>query len=229
LRRFFTRVMIAGCSLAGLSLPAVQASAAVPALRSDELVYGAYSGYKMVTPADATLESAFKVPTLVACTKGSDRLGAGEMFFEGDKATTGAMVTYGCDKDQAYYLPTIVDNNNYGSVGFTPMPGDVIVISVSESATSSSVTMTDDTQNMSATISGDGDTNYKTIVGNISIGSGPIPRFVTEHFNFVTLNGASIAANQGVAYNMKRNSVVEIEAGKLTNSGEAFTEKWVNS
>jgi hypothetical protein len=224
--------------VAGLASSAGAASAA-PGLSGLSLVNKnstGQAGYFAAPVASAIVKDAFKVPTVTGCTSTFTAVGLGADIFTGSTGVpTTAEVIIACQNGAPAFGAAIEVNGGALLIAskWTPQPGDLIRVSVSESATASKVVVTDVTQKHSFGKSSTGGTNSSLLVGiDTLVSSGatlPVPNFGTAKFTGGSIDGTTVKAAGGVAYNLKSSGVLKIATSALNLAGNTWKETFKHS
>ena len=228
----------AAAAIIGLWLPVSSATAAVGGVRfaSNNTDNTGAAGY-ILAPAGASAQgkAKFTVPTITGCTSTDSGVAFATLIFT-KTSVTGAGVFAECSGGSAVYAAVLVVNGTSTVASFTPVPGDVIKVKSAETATTSSVKLTDVTQAMTAKSTGTGGKKLVVLDGidaliDSSTGDQlPVPNFGTATYSGGKINGVTVAASGATAYDMETSaSVLQIKTSALNGAGNGWTETFVHS
>jgi hypothetical protein len=133
-----------------------------------------------------------------------------------------------------FYSAGVFVNNVVGTTTLTPAAGDTIVLTVSESATKTTVTVKDVTQAKTVTGSAatggtpalvfDGMSNVPVQPPTTPPTYYPIPNFGHVTFSAAKLDGKTPLAAAATAFNLVKGTVTQILAGPLSLTGNSWKD-----
>lgn len=220
---------------AGIWLSPTAAGAAEPAvgLASANGTSTAQAGYILTTPpASSSVKATFSVPTLT-CTSTNSGIAIGAFVFSSTQLYAAAVFAE-CTSGTASYTGVLQAAKKTEATTFTPAPGDVIKVSASLSASSSTVTLKDISQSQSATLTKTGGTPADTMAGMDALSTSksqlPVPDFGTVSFSKGKIDGETVAASGAQAFNMETSGgVLQIKTSALDSTGRSWTETFKHS
>jgi hypothetical protein len=190
-------------------------------------------------PASASASDRFRAPKL-ACTSTRSGVGIGSLVITSSGSTslvTGASLYAQCISGVAHYRAVVEVNGVLKEATFTPARGDVITASVTQTASSATAVLRDETkrQSVSSSARRGAQTTFvidgvDTLLSNATGLQLPIPNFGSEHFTNGLEDGATIKAAGGFAVDMQTSGgVLQIQTGPLSTTGKAWSETFVHS
>lgn len=192
------------------------------------------AGYTVATPAGhAKAAVRFTVPSL-NCASAAPFQGVGAVarLQDASGATVGGVVLI-CDNGVAFYDAAIEINGQTTALPNEPVsPGDVIAARVSETATATTVDLSNRTKGWSQSMSGGGGSVTEAFVGMDvvnCIGSlcSAVPQFSSTSFNGARIDGKPIGDQHHTRSEIvSAAGQVEVIAGPLNRPGTAFTATW---
>jgi hypothetical protein len=134
-----------------------------------------------------------------------------------------------CKNGTAEYAAAAIAGKKIGLATFLPAAGDTVQISSTESASGSTVTITDVTKGKTFSETGTGVAAQAVVVGLIpKSATSLIPTFTSVGFS-ATLNGAALGSS-AKAFNLANGSTVKITTGSLsTGTPSTWTETFVHN
>jgi hypothetical protein len=233
---------LVGCGLAtvlaiGFNVPSASAEAGIAglALAPANNSSTAVAGYVVKAPASASGATTFKVPVLkCSSTLSGISLGA---FVAGSNGFAAASVFAVCQGGKALFAGVLqVNGKPVQQTTFTPVPGDVVVVSASQSASKSTASLKDVKQGKSATLSGAGATNVAvldgidSLVNNTTHAQLPVPNFGTAPYSRASEDGKTLMAAGSIAVDMATAThVLQIKTSALGATGNSFSETFKHS
>lgn len=218
--------------LGALAFAPAAARAAIPTYRAHR------AGYAVLTTGPSfAVTATFTVPAVMSsCNRFRAFAPTVEVFTSSQHTfanSTGPSLFVGCYQGRAQYFPEIVVNGqstNY--LNTQALPGDKVVLSVSEDATSTSESVVDQTHAFTVTGSGSGSSilTFPAVMDEDWGRAGriqPVPNFGSLRFYHATINGQPLSSFGSLArYNMwthgSSGGVMQIRAGALASTGMAF-------
>jgi hypothetical protein len=223
----------------GLNVPAAgaESSSGLSFMATANAASTVVAGYGLApTPVPASMSggTTFTVPAL-KCGSATTGIAFGSFIF-GSTATSfvAAGVLTECKSGVALFGGALAAHGKTVATTFTPKPGDVIVVSVAQSATHSSASIKDVTKGKSLSLSGLGAPNGAVIDGTDGLTNGttalPVVNFGKATYSKSTEDGKTLKAAGSVAINMETTThVVQILTSTLNTLGNGFTETWKHS
>jgi hypothetical protein len=190
-----------------------------------------FAGYVLGGIAPTKAATTFKLPSF-SCTSTNSGIAftIGFTNFTTEEFTTGEVVV-GCVDGAATYAAQEQINDYWSYLTPTMSAGDVINITLSVSATKSTVSVKDKTNKSSVSDTvrgpGGGGTFTGAGVGDNTLGSAgyPIPSFGTLKYSATTINSAALGTYSGVGeYNMSGPSG-DVNTSTLKAGSASFTTK----
>jgi hypothetical protein len=215
----------------GLNVPSAgaEASSALSLLAPTNATSTGLAGYVLKAPASATGATTFTVPALkCTATQSGIELGA---FVVGTTGFTGAGVFAVCQGGTALFAGILNVPGKQVVTAFTPAPGDVVVVSASESAGKSRASLKDLKQVKSAALSGGGASNVailegiSALINNTTNQQLPVPSFGKVPYSKASADGKTLKAAGATAVNMETAThVLQIQTSLLGSTGNTFSE-----
>jgi hypothetical protein len=151
-------------------------------------------------------------------------------------SSTGGGILVGCSAETpGYEAVAMINGVRTVLTKITVAPGDVINISVSVSASTTTVAVIDTTKATRQSETGAGIAPTHLFVGDQAVpasGGGllAVPNIGKLRFRTTTLNKVDFGSTNPTAVNMANSAnVVQITTGKLSATGAAFVTTWVHS
>ena len=147
---------------------------------------------------------------------------------------SGAGVFLVCQNGATIYQAEAIVNGTGTALSVTVAKGDVIITTVSVTATKVTVTLKDTTKKFSKTLSGSGAVPSEVLDGINSLTSGgtqlAVPNFASIHFTGSSIDGKTLTAATAKAVDMATTAhVLQIKTGPLDATGKKFTETYKHS
>jgi hypothetical protein len=199
------------------------------------------AGYSAVqSGSSATATATFVVPTLTCPNSTSQGVGLGTSIHTSTPDSDAAAIELLCSNGVPFYRADAQINNVGLFVGGTTLPGDVVQVTTSVTATVTTITIHNLTQNWSTQNSGAGGSPVLAIVGALEGAcavqgtSGPcfpIAQFSSPlAFSGAGIDGVDLASAQAVRSNATSNTgSLEAIATALTRGRTGFRVNWVSS
>jgi hypothetical protein len=222
--------VLASGALAVLGVVAPTASGATtPTAPTASKTFAGY-GETLTGTGSNTVTTTFTVPALnCASTPTAAGTLAEESGLFGGFGTKSFLESFGvvagqCKNGAAAYAAAAVAGKSIALATFLPAAGDTVTIAATESASGSSVVITDTTQEKQFTKTGTGVTAQGALVGLApKNATTEIPTFTTVGFS-TTINGA-VLASSAKAFNLVSGSTTKISTGTLSGTAaSAWTE-----
>lgn len=219
-----------GCASAALVVSGAMAMAAAPATPTSHTEAGYTAA---ITGSTFLLKTQFTVPTLTCSGQAGIQPGA---YLTTATSSTGGAIYVACSaKTPVYEAVATINGVRTVLTKVTVAPGDAINISVTVSATATSVAVIDTTKATRQTLTGAGNAPTHLFVGDQAVpssggGSLAVPAFGKIRFRTTTLNKVDFGSVTPAAVNMANSaSVVQITTGKLSATGAAFVTTFAHS
>ena len=207
------------------------------------------AGYALMSslPATTSTTATFVVPKVTNCTASSptSTVAADAQVMTGTGEASGYLLI-GCNYPTkatgpgvSYSAGDYILNNGTtttGNLSTAPKAGDTLLVTVSVTATKSTVTVKDVTTSISvmkshattgaATEVFDGISNVPVNPTNGCTGTGacPVPHFGTMTFSAAKEDGKTPKAARATALNLVKGTTVQILTGALNSTGNGWTE-----
>jgi len=227
--RLLVLLAVAASALVVWAVPAAQAAPAV----------SHRAGYTVATPSgSATADARVTVPTVTCSTQQTFAAAVVGPVMVTSNGNSGALVAIICSGALPSYVADIQINGVVTTFGDVVNPGDIISLHVSESAQSTSVTVSSITNGWTESLSGGGGAVTAAFVGTsvancISNGAcSTLDQLTTTRFRLVRVNNRPIGAPalHATASNIVSSTgIVEARTGRLALTRKAFTVRWVAS
>lgn len=188
-----------------------------------------------------TVTTTIMVPKL-KCTSSTERAidASVGMGSRAGAALTSAGLFVGCYQDKAYYYPSLeINGSNHNYPKHEAKPGDQVVLSASESAKGTSVSVTDVTHKFKQSLKGGGSNELSNPwvgdVGWYNPGLLAVPDFGSLHFANSKLDGKAFGSwgkgsgSTPVRENRASGGTTQIATTALATNREAFTTTFKHS
>jgi hypothetical protein len=196
-----------------------------------------FAGYGAVLSGSGsnTVAATFTVPALnCGSTPSSAATLAQDVGLFGGYATKAFLESTGavaeeCKSGTAVYAAAAVAGKKIALASFLPAAGDTVQISATESASGSSVTITDTTKDKSFTETGTGVAAQGAVIGlTPKSATSEIPTFTSVGFS-ATVNGGALGSS-AKAFNLVRGTTTDVSTGSLsTGSPSTWTGTFANN
>jgi hypothetical protein len=219
-----------------LTAPRAAASPALVAGARANTANQSFAGYVAAATSVTSVSSSFKVPTLTGCTTGTNQgIGTG-VELANTKDFSAAQVFAFCSGASPAYLADIIVNGSEADFAIAINPNDKIVVSISETTTSTTVKVTDTISHASATTTASvGAAMTEATVGDSALFflgvEGGVPAFGNIAFSKNKVNGAALGALSPTAFdrvNPTTPPTLQIQTGALSGTS-AFATAFVHS
>jgi hypothetical protein len=192
-----------------------------------------YAGY-VAAPSGVSSASTKVVVPAITCPDSKNDYGiAPGAFLAGTSDFTGADVEEVCTTGSITYTVALVINSAE-TKSFAATPGNTYSISVSETASASSVSVKDLTTKKSVSSKGAGGSVTEAFIIDDAIDFGTtevgVPTFTNHSFSAATIDHAAVSNAAPTAYNRVNSSnVVQIVTGPLNKAGNGWKETFAHN
>jgi hypothetical protein len=189
------------------------------------------AGYE-ANPGAATesVSAKWTVPA-ITCDATTRAMAPGSWIFDSNTGVpSGGTVEVICSGGSASFVAAFIINGAGTAAPITVSAGDSITTTVTVSATSTKVTIKDNTTAVKKSKKGTGTTPGVALAGVETFVGTTIPTFTKDKFSACKIDGGTLAAAGATAQDLEATPpTLQISTGALNGGGNAFTETFHNN